>query len=316
MNRIIIFCAILITLWSCGNDDNIVNGVEVAPPRALSDVVVEDDVKIQDYLRTHFYNYEDFENPPENFDFNIVIDTIAGDNQNKIPILEREELTFVDVNVSSDNFLDIPEEDNISHRLYYLSAREGDGDTPTIVDSVYIKYEGFRLNNSVFDANLTWFDLQGVGLPSNSGAFVKGFEKGLTLFKDGNELLVNDDGTFEIKDSGIGVIFMPSGLGYFNNSQQVGEAYAPLAFKIDLLETNTSDHDRDGVPSIMEDLDEDLDLFNDDTDEDGLPDYLDSDDDNDEIPTIDEIELDVDGNFVGFRDTDGDGIWDHLDNDN
>ena len=41
-----------------------------------------------------------------------------------------------------------------------------------------------------------------------------------------------------------------------------------------------------------------------------------NDDDQDGIPTIEEIELDADGNFVGFLDTDGDGTPDHLDNDN
>ena len=47
-----------------------------------------------------------------------------------------------------------------------------------------------------------------------------------------------------------------------------------------------------------------------------LPNHGDVDDDNDGILTIDEIELDADGNFVAFKDTDGDGISDHLDNDN
>ncbi|MGC1514515.1 MAG: hypothetical protein WA810_02980, partial [Maribacter sp.] len=69
------------------------------------------------------------------------------------------------------------------------------------------------------------------------------------------------------------------------------------------------------VPSILEDLNGDGNLFNDNTDGVDGPNYLDADDDNDFIPTIDEINRDAEGNFVSFRDTDGDGIPDHLDND-
>ncbi|WP_417360837.1 hypothetical protein [Galbibacter sp.] len=49
------------------------------------------------------------------------------------------------------------------------------------------------------------------------------------------------------------------------------------------------------------------------TDGDAYPDYLDIDDDGDNVPTIEEIDI-VDGVAV-FRDTDGDGIPNHLDPD-
>lgn len=49
------------------------------------------------------------------------------------------------------------------------------------------------------------------------------------------------------------------------------------------------------------------------TDGDAFPDYLDIDDDGDNVPTIEEIDI-VDG-VVVFRDTDGDGIPNHLDPD-
>ena len=73
----------------------------------------------------------------------------------------------------------------------------------------------------------------------------------------------------------------------------------------------------------MEDLNGDGNLNNDNTDEEieatarvYFPNHNDTDDDQDGILTIEEIDLDEDGNFVGFRDTDGDGIFDHLDDDN
>ena len=86
------------------------------------------------------------------------------------------------------------------------------------------------------------------------------------------------------------------------------------------FEANT-DFDGDGIPSILEDLNNDGDLNNDNTDDASepanvfFPNHNDPDDDNDGILTRDEINLDANGNFVSFKDIDGDGIPDHLDND-
>jgi hypothetical protein len=74
---------------------------------------------------------------------------------------------------------------------------------------------------------------------------------------------------------------------------------------------NCSDDDADGVPNFFEDFNGDGNLDNDDTDLDGIANYLDNDDDGDGILTIDEAK-DMDGNPV---DTDGDNDVDYLDND-
>jgi gliding motility-associated-like protein len=69
------------------------------------------------------------------------------------------------------------------------------------------------------------------------------------------------------------------------------------------------DHDQDGVPSKEEDLNRNGDFNDDDTDGDGKPNYLDTDDDQDTIPTIFE-------NFfatIYSGDSDGDGILNYLD---
>lgn len=74
---------------------------------------------------------------------------------------------------------------------------------------------------------------------------------------------------------------------------------------------NCSDDDGDGIPNIFEDFDGDMNLDNDDTDGDTIPNYLDDDDDGDGILTIFETK-DEDGNPV---DTDGDMDVDYLDSD-
>ena len=85
-------------------------------------------------------------------------------------------------------------------------------------------------------------------------------------------------------------------------------------FQITLKDVNDSDHDHDGILSILEDLDNDGNVKNDDTDEDTVPNYLDADDDGDGILTKDEDAND-DGDPTN-DDTDGDGIPDYLDTDN
>lgn len=232
------FAFVFVTIWSCKKDDG--PGIEVVPPRLLSEVALENDATIKDFLDNHFYNYEEFANPGPNFNYRIVIDTIAGNNSDKTP-LSQQVLTEV-VKVSSTD-LNLPsEETDIEHTLYYLIAREGIGNQATAKDSVYLNYRGKRLDGTVFDSRLgspTWFDLPGtlsetVQVPPA----VTGFRNGVAKFKAGGEIIDKGDGTFEVAGSGIGLIIMPSGLAYFQNST-VGQAYAPLLFEVNLLVAKT-----------------------------------------------------------------------------
>ncbi|GAB4162472.1 MAG: hypothetical protein Tsb0033_21430 [Winogradskyella sp.] len=83
------------------------------------------------------------------------------------------------------------------------------------------------------------------------------------------------------------------------------------------------DDDNDGIPSDLEgrgEMDENGNYPNaQDSDEDGIPDYLDQDDDNDNVPTSNEIDNDdLDGDddpTTNPLDTDGDGTPDYLDED-
>ncbi|MFD0964607.1 hypothetical protein [Pseudofulvibacter geojedonensis] len=74
-----------------------------------------------------------------------------------------------------------------------------------------------------------------------------------------------------------------------------------------------TDNDGDGVLTQDEDINGDGDFTNDDTDGDGVANYLDDDDDGDGILTQDE-DINDDGDFTN-DDTDGDGIVNYLDDD-
>ena len=191
------------------------------------------------------------------------------------------------------------------------------------------------LNRRVFDSAVTpvWFNL---APPLQGFSVVDGFRDSTVDFKisSGFESPPPADGTVDyVNDFGDFTVFMPSGLGYFNTPPTGSgiPVYSPLIFSIQLYELNEADHDRDGIPSYLEDIDGDGSVVDsdDDTDSDGFSNYVDSDDDNDGTPTKDEItflgDLNNDGAInvnqndenreVIFYDDDGDGVPNHLDPD-
>ncbi len=82
------------------------------------------------------------------------------------------------------------------------------------------------------------------------------------------------------------------------------------------ITTTLTEDDNDGIPSEFEDINGNGNLDDDDTDDDGVPNYLDDDDDGDNVKTINEfVNFDVDDNLLNALDTDMDGIPNYLDND-
>lgn len=212
----------LVFLGSCKKDDN-GGTIEVRDP---VEVAAENDADIREYLSTHFYNYEEFEAAAgadnTDFDFRIVIDTIAGENSNKTSLMEQVEVKTVAVEISTDETLD--------HNLYYLVARQGDASiAPKTTDSTLVRYKGFLLTDYVFDNSNTpvWFNL------SNN---IRGFSEFMPALKYGGEININEDtGLYEVSgDYGIGMVFMPAALGYYSGSGSI-PAYTPIAFTVDLL---------------------------------------------------------------------------------
>lgn len=303
----------VLAVVSCKKDDN---GVVEVPPSLLSDVAPEDDATIKEYLNTHFYNYEDFENEPDGFDYKIVIDTLAGDNADKRSLMEDAQSMVI--KVSSDYLGLSAGEEDIEHTLYYVVVRTGEGGSPTYADSTLVRYQGSLLNGKLFDESqdFVWQELP---------ATVRGYGNGVAMFNAGTEdqIVENPDGTYNITNSGLGIIVMPSGLAYFNNSNSsLVPSYSPLVFKIELgLYIQDTDRDNDGVPSIEEDLNGNGYLYDDNTDYDDesrfarLPNFNDADDDGDGVSTRSEI-TDDNGNIIKpYPDKDGDGVPDYLDPD-
>ena len=255
------------TIFSCQKSDDI-----TAPPaRPYADVYEEDILKIEEFLDTHYVTVD--------ADFNTTFTQIAVGGT-ETPISAMSELEFRNINTH-----------NISYKIYYLNLREGVGESPTRVDSAFVSYKGTSYTKATTDAVTTftqnvfdqsetpvWFALEDV---------IRGWGEIIPKFKTGT-YSSNADGTVSFQDYGAGVMFLPSGLGYFNTGAGNIAPYSPLIFNFKLYNQRYRDHDRDGILS-KDEYGPDFNLKAIDTDGDGIPDYLDVDDDGDGFLTIFEI---------------------------
>lgn len=284
----VIFCLGLVVL-SCKKDDD-TDDPYIVPPRDRQEVYDEDIVKIEEYLQTHFYNYEEFEQNPvysdlsvmpylvtPNDTFEIVFDTIAGANSDKIPLMDQ---------VLSKTVVD----SGIEYTLYYLVVREGLGGEIHPIDQVFANYKGLLMEDgTLFDSAVSAvpFHLTAVG---EIRGVVPGFRESLIEFKTREGYTDNGDGTITNHNHGIGAVFVPSGLGYFSQTQINIPSYSNLIFSFNPEKRTLFDHDSDGVFSYLEDINDNQDYFDDDTDGDGIPNFIDVDDDGDGTLTKDEVE--------------------------
>jgi len=274
---------LVLIIASCNDDDD---GVTVVPDRDRAEVYAEDLIEIEEYLQTNYYNYDefDFSDPYSvaNDTFKIIVSEIPeGNPDDFISLMDRPEMSF--------KMVTDPIDETLEYKLYYLTVREGQGNVIHFIDEVFVSYEGTLSDATVFDSAITpvAFNLTTVG---NVSGVVTGFRESLLEFKTSTGFSDNGDGTLTYHNHGIGMSFIPSGLAYF--SQPIGniESYSPIFFKFNLVDVILLDHDNEGVPSYLEDIDDDKNVFNDDTDEDFSPNFLDTNDDGDALLTIDEVE--------------------------
>ena len=296
---------LLVVPISCQSDDN--DPFALVPARDRGPEAVASTAIIEEYLETHFYNYEEFANPPLGFDFLIRLDTIAGDNADKIPLIQQ---------VSSKTVRDRPEED-VMYKLYFLTVAQGGGGSINFPDITTVNFEGTYINReTTIDPYTDLFDSSEIPIPFDLTSIVNGLQDALIEFNTAEAIIENPDGSLTPQNPGIGAVFIPSGLGFYASPPVGGgiPLYAQLIFTFQVFSVIEGDQDNDGIPSVDEDLNNNGLEEDDDTDQDGFPDFVDNDDDNDGRPTIDEIEIGEDG-VITFPDTDNDGIVDYLDSD-
>ena len=286
---LLVFITLIIIFFSCNKD-------EPYTPFDHAGQSIKDEEKLQDFFETHYY-----------------IPPATNEQFGELKLIENGETPLTDLVTMKEVTLN-----DIVYKVYHLkNMPEGVNDSPIAVDSALVNYKGVLLfdnqdDKTVFDKNKNfsfWANLYGSVIP--------GWTFLLPNFKSGvNTSTQNGEDDISFENTGKGVIFMPSGVAYRNNPTSSIPANSPLIFHVEMAMVNHNDQDKDGIYSLYEDLDGDLNVANDDTDDDNIANFIDFDDDNDGLSTrYENADANEDGNPDDAVDTDGDNTPDYLDND-
>lgn len=263
--RYIFFISIVsLLVYACGNDDD--DGDEAVDYAAQS--VIDND-SIVSFLQKHYYDID--------------LDSVK-------PLVTGETALYDDPNLAKHDITHEIDDEDYDFSLYVYTIAEGDTSTdakgyPTVVDSVLVNYYGQTiertdsLSTATFDSNSNFWAVLGAGV-------ISGWTYGVPNFRAGvNATQPNEPLTFA--NQGKGLLFIPSGLAYGDTGSGSISSNEPIMFNIELNDfVVDTDFDQDGVPSIDEVYINGLYPWEVDTDEDGVVDFADVDDDGDGIPTI------------------------------
>jgi hypothetical protein len=169
IRNIIYFLLTIVLFYSCSKTDD--EEVESIPLEPISTQYVIENDSIIEFMKTHFYNYDDFNGLSSNSTVELIIDTISGDNSGKTPLFDQ--VTTMSIDITDEN------DDVVPHNMYYIINREGIGESPTVADSVFVSYKGLTLGNKIFDSrkNPLWLD---------NTTVVRGFKEFNALLKRGD----------------------------------------------------------------------------------------------------------------------------------
>ena len=294
----IFLIAILLLGFSCGDDDD--DGVIEVPEADRTEQQVIDNDSLVTFLQSHYVDASLLTNNSTILLNEIEINQLPEDGE--LPNPDQNSLLFDMVETLTTTYFDV------EYEYYILKINQGGSEnSPNFSDKVRVSYEGTLMDDSVFDSSSTPVDFD---LTST----IAGWGRVLPEYNNAEDFVINSDGTVTYNNPGIGIMFLPSGLGYYSAAAGSVPVYSNLIFKFKVFQSEVNDHDFDNVPSHLEDLNADYDLTNDDTDDDTFADFVDSDDDNDGTLTIDE-DLEPDSDLTVDRDGDGDPTNDIGDGD-
>ncbi len=255
----------LITIFTaCKKDD----GANVAPPRDYTLQYATEKVDIENYLKSHYMTVDE-----TTYDVTFAAIPEGGA---QVSIWDQTQYPLQNKIVNSND---------VDYTVYYIVLNEGVGQSPTRADNVLTAYRGVLLDGTQFDYT---------PFPQNQSPLItsiEGWQEIIPLFKTGEYVdIPNDPNPASFQNYGAGVMFLPSGLGYYNAGRGLISAYDPLIFSFKLYDLEYTDIDSDGILNKDETV-PGTDLNDYDTDGDETPNYLDTDDDGDGYFTIDEITI-------------------------
>ena len=298
MNKIFLLVSLLFTvissvIVSCRQEDD---PIPPPPPRDRTEVYGEDILEIEEFLQTHYMVVD-----PVSLDVEFLLIPEGGTqtsiwDQTDYPLQHITVKNDTRTYANSGDLVGTPSSDPVSYKLYHIILNEGGGETPHVLDSIFASLKGVNLENQVFEniPNPIWFSNDRFINPQSGfteGGIISGLRQFSTKLKTATNQTINQDGSITFENFGAGIVFIPSGLGYFNIPRTNIPAYAPIIFNLKLKTLFRRDSDNDGIINIQEDLNNNGNLYDDDTDADGIPNFLDRDDDGDGILTRREIKI-------------------------
>jgi FKBP-type peptidyl-prolyl cis-trans isomerase FkpA len=281
-----------ISLVSCNKSDD--DEVEVTPVRDYAEQYKADNDSIVNYLKTNY-----IQEVTANFDVKIAKIPAGGA---QVSIWDQQDYPLQQRDVYNDD---------ITYKVYYLTLNKGVGLSPTNTDKVVTSYSGTLLNNTVFDSSNRFVALLFPydAITAEASTVIDGWSEIFPQFKTGTST-TSSDGVITYSNFGAGVMFLPSGLAYYaTGSGSAIPAYTCVTFSFKLYDLQHLDHDQDGVFDYQEDVADvngkkDGYMYDfrdtvkypnppanlvDDTDKDGIADFMDYDDDGDGYTTRFEI---------------------------
>ena len=94
---------LLVIIYSCSKDPS--DAIETVPAEPIASQYAIENDSIIEFLQTHFYNYEDFEKLSSNETTELIIDTISGDNVDKIPLFNQVTTMTIDIVDENDDIV-------------------------------------------------------------------------------------------------------------------------------------------------------------------------------------------------------------------
>ncbi|HEX9980659.1 MAG TPA: FKBP-type peptidylprolyl isomerase [Flavobacterium sp.] len=292
MNKIfrILSIVFILSLTGCNPSDE----PKAAPLRDYQEQYAKDLANIEEFLKTH--SYQAVSNPGGTDDQNVTFTEVPLNDPTAI---------WNSPDLVKDFTVDRQADHEVTYTLYYLKLREGGGASgdkgqPTNVDAILAAYQGSYLfeyfDPTSGDRSLRYQLFESNPFPQsnlNLEGVIRGWSEIFPQFRPG-DYHDNEGEPTTYTDFGAGIMFLPSGLAYYNQAPTAAAIpqYSPLIFTFKLYEVIRLDQDQDGIPSYLEDLDGDRymriiaeGVNPDDTDGDKAPDYLDLDDDGDFVLT-------------------------------
>ena len=283
-----------IAIVSCNKSDD--DDVVTVPLRDYKEQYKADNDSIVNYLKTNY-----IKEVTPNFD--IVIEKIpAGGTQTSI--WDQKEYTLKTRKVYSND---------VTYEVYFLILREGTGSKPMNTDKIVASYSGNLLNGTVFDSSYGNAETFNLFAYSPEGSVIEGWSEIFPQFRTGTSTTNAGTGVITYDNYGAGVMFIPSGLAYYASGKGPIPAYTSIVFSFKLFDLQRMDNEYtissstggvvilgDGVPDYLEDVNGDGYVYDfrnttkypnppkeliDDTDGDGIADFVDFDDDGDGFST-------------------------------